>query len=709
MSNFVEYIISIKEKSDASIKKINASLVSANANAKKIQENFGKLPTAITGAVRTIDFLNTKLTVLKEKKAFATTYNEVRELNGEIKKTERELHKLENLPPKGFIARLKEIPKTFLGLSLKDLGYAFFAQQMFSFLKGSTTLYDQAAKKQAQLQASLESTGYTAGRTFSQLTKAASELQGKTIFDDDDISGAQSILLTFTKVRGVIFDKAIPAIADLSTKMGTDLNSATLQVGKALNQPIEGITALRRAGIQFTDDQEASIENLVQSGKLEEAQLIILSELQKQFGGSAEAAAKAGMGPLQQLSVMWDNLREKLGGFILNVVNKFVPVLKDMATWLDRNSNTIKIIAKIVLTAVIAFTAFKIAAGGASLAMQMAAVNGTFFTLVAALLKTGVTGLIVAFRALNTAMKANIFGLLISVAVTAITAFQLFKKRTDALKESIEAAKQTSMDYYAKEKSGLDVMFEKLRRTNPKSKERNDLVNQLKEMYPELNKQILDEIRNTNNLAGAYDFLVEKIKLKAKTKYKESVLETVYGEQGRIEDVIKEQLSEKYNILQSTYTNDPGYTIGNGNVKIKNELKPLEEFLQDELNDIINNPDPYIKYPAYVKSEDIKSLIEINKKAEAVVKEVANLQFGSAQNGSGGGGGGGTVTPQYASDAIAGGGKSMKQIIINLNSGLIETNNNYFDKTQDPKDANDFMSKLTKALASVVNDVNYSA
>ncbi|HPH85580.1 MAG TPA: hypothetical protein PLC48_08960 [Ferruginibacter sp.] len=73
-----------------------------------------------------------------------------------------------------------------------------------------------------------------------------------------------------------------------------------------------------------------------------------------------------------------------------------------------------------------------------------------------------------------------------------------------------------------------------------------------------------------------------------------------------------------------------------------------------------------------------------------------------------GGSGSGTGSVDMAADAISGGGKSVKQVIIHLNSGLIETNNNYFDKTQDPKDASDFMSKLTNALASVVNDVNYS-
>ena len=69
------------------------------------------------------------------------------------------------------------------------------------------------------------------------------------------------------------------------------------------------------------------------------------------------------------------------------------------------------------------------------------------------------------------------------------------------------------------------------------------------------------------------------------------------------------------------------------------------------------------------------------------------------------------ITPvnpiEAAADAISGGGKSIKQITINLES-LIHTNTNVFDQGQNPADAQDFMSKLTTALQMIVNDVNYA-
>ncbi len=296
----VEYIISIKNKTEAVINRVSKTFITANDNAKKFQQSINQLPKAVTGATRSIDYLNTRLQVLKEKRAFASTYSEIKLVNQELRKTERELRKLENYPPRSFMSRMKELPRLLTGLSWKDIGIAYAASTAISFGKSSIQDYDTEAKADAQLQAGLESTGYTSGQTFSKLAEAASALQGKTIFGDETIKNAQSVLLTFTKIRNTVFDQAMPAITDLATRMKIDLNSAALQVGKALNDPIKGIRALRLSGVQLTEEQEEAIKKLVAEGKMQEAQLIILNELQKEFGGSAEAAARSGLGPLQQ-------------------------------------------------------------------------------------------------------------------------------------------------------------------------------------------------------------------------------------------------------------------------------------------------------------------------------------------------------------------------------------------------------------------------
>jgi hypothetical protein len=143
---------------------------------------------------------------------------------------------------------------------------------------------------QAQLAAAILSTGGAANRTIDQLNQNAAALQGVTKFGDEATNAMQGVLLTFTQIQGGVFDHATVATMDLATAMGTDLKSAALQVGKALNDPVLGMTALSRSGIQFTDAQKDIVKGMVATNDIAGAQAIILAELDKQFGGSAAAA-----------------------------------------------------------------------------------------------------------------------------------------------------------------------------------------------------------------------------------------------------------------------------------------------------------------------------------------------------------------------------------------------------------------------------------
>ena len=112
----------------------------------------------------------------------------------------------------------------------------------------------------AQVEARLKSTGGVAGRTSEQLQELASALQKSTTFGDEVVLNLQSLLLAFTNIRGEVFDRTIPAILDLSTAVGQDLTSTVRQVGRALDDPIKGLSALSRTGITFTKEQEKVIK-----------------------------------------------------------------------------------------------------------------------------------------------------------------------------------------------------------------------------------------------------------------------------------------------------------------------------------------------------------------------------------------------------------------------------------------------------------------
>lgn len=172
----------------------------------------------------------------------------------------------------------------------------------------------------AQLEAALQSTGAVAGITAEQLQQLAKSIQDKTGADDDAVVHAEGMLLTFTKVRDVVgqgndvFSQATRLARDLSVRGFGDLDSSAVQLGKALNDPLRGVTALSRAGIQFTAGQKRTIEELIRSNDVLGAQKLILAEVTAQVGGSGEAFGKTLPGQVDIAKERFANLRGELVG-----------------------------------------------------------------------------------------------------------------------------------------------------------------------------------------------------------------------------------------------------------------------------------------------------------------------------------------------------------------------------------------------------------
>ncbi len=191
--------------------------------------------------------------------------------------------------------------------------------------------WDKQEKAIAQVNAGLISTGNAVGFTSEQLQKMASDLQNTSLFGDEEIlQDATAQLLTFTNIAGEQFARTQQAAIDLSTRLGGDLKSASIQLGKALNDPVANLSALSRSGIQFSKEQKAVIKSLAESNKLADAQTIILDELARQYGGAGEAAAKAGLGGFKQLQNSIGDLMEDFGAIIAQAILPFVDKIKTM-------------------------------------------------------------------------------------------------------------------------------------------------------------------------------------------------------------------------------------------------------------------------------------------------------------------------------------------------------------------------------------------
>lgn len=224
---------------------------------------------------------------------------------------------------------------------IKGIAAAGAALGTVSFLKGAIEEAREAAKVGKQTEAVLKSTGGAANVSAGQVGALAERLSNLAGVDDEVIQGNANLLLTFTKVRNEVgkgnnvFDQGTEAALNMSTAMGTDMKSATVMVGKALNDPIKGITAMSRAGVQFTQQQKDQIKAMVESGNTLGAQKMILKELNTQFGGMAAASADAGM----KAKVSFDNMKEALGERLLPVFNHVasyltstvIPVISNLA------------------------------------------------------------------------------------------------------------------------------------------------------------------------------------------------------------------------------------------------------------------------------------------------------------------------------------------------------------------------------------------
>jgi hypothetical protein len=170
-----------------------------------------------------------------------------------------------------------------------------------------------------QVNAALASMGPVAGKTATQLQKAASSLEALSTFDDDDIlRKVTANMLTFGNISGQAFDRAQLAAVNLSARLGQDLQQSAIQVGKALNDPVKGMAALGRVGIQFSEDQKAAIKAMVATGDVAGAQGVILGELERQFGGAAKAARDAS--PTAAMQQQWRAFQETVGELALRVL-----------------------------------------------------------------------------------------------------------------------------------------------------------------------------------------------------------------------------------------------------------------------------------------------------------------------------------------------------------------------------------------------------
>jgi hypothetical protein len=182
----------------------------------------------------------------------------------------------------------------------------------------------EAQKVSAVTRAEIKATGGVANVTERSMSRLAGAISRKAGMDDEAIQSGANLLLTFKNIRNEtgkgnkIFDQATQAAVDLSAAGFGSIQSGSKMLGKALNDPLKGITALSKAGVTFSADQVERITNYVEENDLLAAQKVILGEVQAQVGGVAAAQATWG----DKAQVTLDNVKERLGTAILPLWDK---------------------------------------------------------------------------------------------------------------------------------------------------------------------------------------------------------------------------------------------------------------------------------------------------------------------------------------------------------------------------------------------------
>lgn len=232
-------------------------------------------------------------------------------------------------------------------------------QKAIDFMRSAVAEAREAEKVSKLTAQAIKTTGGAANVTADHVGKLAESISNKTAVDDEAVQSGANLLLTFKNVRNEvgkgndIFDRATAAAVDLSAAGFGSVSGASKMLGKALNDPVKGISALGRAGVTFTSGQKSQITALVESGQVAKAQGMIMKEVESQVGGSAAAQASSA----DKLKVAWANFQESIGTQMLPTIDKLLNKGVQVTQWAQNNPGVVRGLAVAFGVLAVAFIA----------------------------------------------------------------------------------------------------------------------------------------------------------------------------------------------------------------------------------------------------------------------------------------------------------------------------------------------------------------
>jgi len=346
--------------------------------------------------------------------------------NAGLKKAQREFQKLEKTSQKvGFALKKAFVPATAALGGLAVAGAKMVAAG------------EQAATANARIEQIATSMGLFGNETevvTNRLVDLANEQARLTGVNQNTIKESQALLLTFKDIAssadevGGAFDRATQLTLDMASAGFGSVTDNAKQLGKALNDPIAGLTALRRSGIQFTQQQQDQIRTLVESGQVLEAQNLILEEIENQVGGTAEATANS----TDKMKVAFSQASESIGMALLPAIEAILPIVISLAEWASENTEII-----IGLAAVIGGLSAAIVA--ANLAMKAWAAAQVIAKIASKAWAATQKIATAAQWAFNTALTANPIGIVVVAIGALVAGLVILYKKSEKVRAVLDA------------------------------------------------------------------------------------------------------------------------------------------------------------------------------------------------------------------------------------------------------------------------------
>jgi hypothetical protein len=356
-----------------------------------------------------------------------------------------------------------------VGTQMKDIGKTMSTYVTAPIVGGfalATMAADKQAAAEAKLQAVIRATGGAAGITAQEIMELASSLQRTTTFGDETTISGAAVLLTFKSIRNEmgegnrVFDRAIMAGQDLAALMGGDLNGAMVMLGKALEEPKIGLTALRRVGVSFDESQRQMIETLVESGNTMEAQKIILQGLESQVGGTARAVAATAGGTMRQAFNDVGDAMERVGQVFDPIRIRLSQGVSDMARRFQELPSGV-IVATVAIAGLAAAIGPLLVVTGTLLTsyakvIQTLPVLMNNYNAVANIVNTKVVPSIVK---MNAALVANPIGIVVVALGALAAAFVYVYQRSETFRELVSFMVQPILNLATAIRDGLGQML----------------------------------------------------------------------------------------------------------------------------------------------------------------------------------------------------------------------------------------------------------